>query len=155
MRNDPVASLRKVLEATAPRFRADSCWVMDLEHRDELAALGELVIERDGSVTLLGHPGTVIEGGGWAHLEPVSRAAKGRQDVSGYIPTADVRCGGLGVTCFDGQATGLFAIQGMLEQVDAEHAQPGHKVQFTVTWHPRGGGGHGPGGRTRTDEMQT
>ena len=71
------------------------------------------------------------------------------------IPTAYVRCGGLGPTCFDGQATGLFAIQGLLKTVDAEHAQSGHQVQFTVTWYPRGGGGHGPGGQERTDGIAT
>lgn len=75
--------------------------------------------------------------------------------MSDYIPTAYVRCGGLGPTCFDGQATGLFAIQGLLETVDAEHAQSGHQVQFTVTWYPRGGGGHGPGGQERTDGTAT
>lgn len=69
------------------------------------------------------------------------------------IPTAYVRCGGLGSTCFDAQATGLFAIQGLLELVDAEHAQPGHQVQFTVTWYPRAGTGHGPGGRQGVDEI--
>lgn len=87
---NPVAELTRMLArqlgALPPHLRQDTLWVMDPAWRQRLTIL-EAVIDADqlpgepgdlaGSTFLLGQAVSVIDGGGFPHLEPRSRAAHG------------------------------------------------------------------------------